>query len=70
MTATTSAPVSYPDRFFIGGPWVAPSSDATIDVIDAGTEELSSASPRRRPPTWPAPSGPPAPRSTRARGPR
>ncbi|HEX4528614.1 MAG TPA: aldehyde dehydrogenase [Acidimicrobiia bacterium] len=40
MTATTSAPVSYPDRFFIGGQWVAPSSDATIDVIDAGTEEL------------------------------
>ena len=40
MTATTSAPVSYPDRFFIGGEWVAPSSDATIDVIDSGTEEL------------------------------
>ena len=41
MTAnTTSAPVSHPDRFFIGGEWVAPSSDATIDVIDPGTEEL------------------------------
>jgi acyl-CoA reductase-like NAD-dependent aldehyde dehydrogenase len=28
------------DRFFIGGEWVRPSSDATIDVIDSGTEEL------------------------------
>jgi aldehyde dehydrogenase (NAD+) len=28
------------DRFFIGGQWVAPSSDATIDVIDSGTEDL------------------------------
>ena len=27
------------DRFFIGGEWVVPSSDATIDVIDSGTEE-------------------------------
>jgi acyl-CoA reductase-like NAD-dependent aldehyde dehydrogenase len=39
MTATT-APVSHADRFFIGGEWVQPSSDATIDVIDCGTEEL------------------------------
>src|SRR5262249_33858861 len=38
MTAT--APVTRPDRFFIGGEWVEPSSDATIDVIDSGTEEL------------------------------
>ena len=36
----TAAPVSHADRFFIGGEWVAPSSDATIDVIDSGTEEL------------------------------
>ena len=28
------------DRFFIGGQWVQPSSDATIKVIDSGTEEL------------------------------
>jgi acyl-CoA reductase-like NAD-dependent aldehyde dehydrogenase len=28
------------DRFFIGGEWVQPSSDAKIDVIDSGTEEL------------------------------
>ena len=32
----TTAPVSHADRFFIGGEWVAPSSDATIDVIDSG----------------------------------
>ena len=38
--AATTAPVSHADRFFIGGEWVEPSSDATIDVIDSGTEEL------------------------------
>jgi aldehyde dehydrogenase (NAD+) len=42
MTAAkaTTAPVRHADRFFIGGEWVAPASDATIDVIDSGTEEL------------------------------
>ena len=41
MTTTgTTAPVTHPDRFYIGGEWVAPSSDATIDVIDSGTEQL------------------------------
>ena len=39
MTDTT-APVSHPDRFFIGGEWVTPSSDAMIDVLDSATEEL------------------------------
>src|ERR1700730_15631056 len=34
------APLRYVDRFFIGGQWVQPSSDATIKVIDSGTEEL------------------------------
>ncbi len=29
-----------PDRFFIGGDWVAPSSDAVIEVINPATEEL------------------------------
>ena len=37
---TTTAPVRNTDRFFIGGEWVEPSSDAMIDVIDSGTEEL------------------------------
>jgi acyl-CoA reductase-like NAD-dependent aldehyde dehydrogenase len=34
------APIRHADRFFIGGQWVRPSSDATIKVIDSGTEEL------------------------------
>jgi aldehyde dehydrogenase (NAD+) len=33
-------PLRNADRFFIGGEWVTPSSDAKIDVIDSGTEEL------------------------------
>jgi aldehyde dehydrogenase (NAD+) len=33
-------PIQHADRFFIGGQWVQPSSDATIKVIDSGTEEL------------------------------
>jgi aldehyde dehydrogenase (NAD+) len=27
-------------RFYIGGQWVAPSSDSTISVIDSDTEQL------------------------------
>ncbi len=38
--ATQAAPIAHADRFFIGGEWVAPSSDATIPVIDSSTEEL------------------------------
>jgi aldehyde dehydrogenase (NAD+) len=34
------APIRHADRFFIGGQRVQPSSDATIKVIDSGTEEL------------------------------
>ncbi len=33
-------PLRNADRFFIGGEWVKPSSDAMIDVIDSATEEL------------------------------
>ena len=36
----TAAPVRHADRFFIGGEWVAPSSDATVDVIDSTTEDV------------------------------
>ncbi|GMU78493.1 MAG: aldehyde dehydrogenase [Acidimicrobiia bacterium] len=39
-TLDAAAPIRHPDRFYIGGEWVEPSSDATIDVIDSGTEEL------------------------------
>lgn len=35
-----SAPIRNTDRFYIGGQWVAPSSDATISVIDSDTEQL------------------------------
>lgn len=34
------APIKNPDRFFIDGNWVRPSSAATIDVINCATEEL------------------------------
>jgi acyl-CoA reductase-like NAD-dependent aldehyde dehydrogenase len=33
-------PLRHPDRFFIGGQWVEPSSASTIDVIDSDSEEL------------------------------
>ena len=39
----TGAPKQYirhPDRFFIGGEWVEPSSTARIDVRDSATEEV------------------------------
>ena len=32
--------VRCPDRFFIGGRWVAPSTDKTIDVISPATEQV------------------------------
>ncbi len=38
-TSGTSAPLRHADRFFVGGEWVAPATDATIEVIDSGTEE-------------------------------
>ncbi len=40
VARATTAPVRHADRFFIGGEWVQPASDATIDVIDSGSEEL------------------------------
>ena len=42
MTLTTDprVPLRSPDRFYIGGDWVAPSTDSTIDVIDSTTEQL------------------------------
>ncbi len=35
-----TAPISHTDRFYIGGQWVTPSSDAKIDVVDSDTEQL------------------------------
>ena len=40
VTSDTRAPLRSLDRFFIGGEWVKPSSDAKIDVIEPATEEL------------------------------
>lgn len=37
---TPTAPIAHPDRFFVGGEWIDPSSDRTIAVINSGTEEL------------------------------
>jgi aldehyde dehydrogenase (NAD+) len=36
---STTSPLRHADRFFIGGEWVVPTSGATIEVIDSGTEE-------------------------------
>jgi aldehyde dehydrogenase (NAD+) len=33
-------PLRHPDRFYIGGEWAEPSSDAAFDVIDPATEML------------------------------
>src|SRR5580693_866385 len=40
LASETSVPIRHADRFFIGGQWVTPSSQATIKVIDSGTEEV------------------------------
>ena len=42
MTAVqdSSALVRLTDRFFVGGEWIKPSSDALVDVVDSGTEEV------------------------------
>lgn len=41
MTSTTSRPLlRHPDCFYIGGEWVAPSSQATIEVIQPSTERV------------------------------
>jgi len=34
------APIRHADRFFIGGEWVQPSSEATFDVVDSTTEAV------------------------------
>jgi acyl-CoA reductase-like NAD-dependent aldehyde dehydrogenase len=36
----TTVTLKHPDRFYIDGAWVNPSSTAKIDVINSGTEEL------------------------------
>src|SRR6476660_8834906 len=40
VTSEVQVPIGQPDKFFVGGSWVAPSSDSTFAVIDPATEEL------------------------------
>ena len=40
LTSETAVPLRHADRFFIDGQWVAPSTDATFDVIDSSTEQV------------------------------
>ena len=68
LASQTSAPIQHADRFFIGGEWVKPSSDAMIDVIDSGTEELFFSVAEARRPTCRGPSRRPGRHSTTVRG--
>jgi len=38
LASEATAPIRMPDRFFIGGQWVSPSTSAKFEVIDAATE--------------------------------
>ena len=40
VASAIESPLSSPDRLYIGGQWVKPSTDAMIDVLDSNTEEL------------------------------
>jgi acyl-CoA reductase-like NAD-dependent aldehyde dehydrogenase len=40
LASPTAASLRHADRFFIGGEWVEPSSDATIRVTDSTNEEI------------------------------
>lgn len=69
MTSTNSLTgLRHADRFFIGGEWVAPSSNAMIDVIDSGTEQLFFQIVEQTRPICRVPSRRPATRSTTVRG--
>ena len=39
-TAVRPSTLRNPTRFFIGGEWAAPSSSATIEVVDSASEEV------------------------------
>jgi acyl-CoA reductase-like NAD-dependent aldehyde dehydrogenase len=40
LTQGLTVPLQHADRFFIGGEWVTPSTDAKIDVTDSATEDV------------------------------
>jgi aldehyde dehydrogenase (NAD+) len=39
MTNETTAPLRHPDRLFVGGEWIAPSTSSAFDVLQPATEE-------------------------------
>ena len=54
-----SGPPRMPERFFIGGGWAAPSSTATLEVIDPSSEAIYLRVAEAPDRTWRAPSGQP-----------
>jgi aldehyde dehydrogenase (NAD+) len=40
MRITASSPMRHPDRLYIAGRWVTPSTDAMFDVVTPATEEV------------------------------
>ena len=40
VPVASATPIRFPDRFFIGGEWVKPSSEGMIEVISPTTEQL------------------------------
>jgi betaine-aldehyde dehydrogenase len=40
VASARTLPVKYPDRFYIGGEWVTPSSDDLIDAVQPATEDV------------------------------
>jgi aldehyde dehydrogenase (NAD+) len=40
MNNSRAIRLSHPDRLFIGGKWVEPSTDAVFEVLDCGTEQV------------------------------
>jgi aldehyde dehydrogenase (NAD+) len=41
VTTAVEVPLRHPDRFFIDGSWVEPSSTSVIEVVDSTTEEIA-----------------------------
>jgi len=39
MSEATAINLKHPDRFFIGGEWVKPSSERMLDVVSPSTEQ-------------------------------
>src|ERR1700722_19145534 len=48
LTHEAATPLLHGDRFFIGGEWTKPSTDAVIRVTDSATEELFFSVPEAR----------------------